>query len=180
MPRPLAALLLLLVIQGCGESEPPAPSPETLQATLTASAEAGDPQAQYALAVAQARGEFGEPDPDAYEYWLRRAAENQHPRAQEQLGQLLLAWNTPTANREALDWFQRAAAQGNPRAYYSLGVMHASGRGVPTNLPEAYLWLSLAAESGHQAAVEAREAVGGALSEAQRDAAEKRIQSLLK
>ena len=168
---------MILGAIGCDRAADPA-ADYSPRVQLTAAAEDSDPEAQYALAVAHARGEFGEPDPAAFEYWLRRAAENDHPRAMEQLGQLLLQADTAGTDREALGWFQRAAARGNARARYSLGVMHASGRGVPVNLPEAYLWVSLAAAQGHEAAVEARERIGAALSETERAAVAQRLEAL--
>lgn len=178
LQRSLTLILLVAMLIGCGDTTESS-DPANLQAELTALAEAGDAEAQYSLAVAQARGEFGEPDPEAFQYWLRRAADNDHPRAQEQLGQLLLAEESPEADAQALDWFQRAVTGGSARASYSLGVMYASGRGVAADLPEAYLWFSLAARWGHERAAEAKEQIAIALSEEQRQAAEVRLAEVL-
>lgn len=40
------------------------------------------------------------------------------------------------------------AENGNGLAMYNLGLVYAEGDGVPTNLAEAFVWLSLAAENG--------------------------------
>ena len=41
------------------------------------------------------------------------------------------------------------AEQGNPISQYNLGVMYASGNGVPKNSAEAVKWYRKAAEQGH-------------------------------
>jgi TPR repeat protein len=40
------------------------------------------------------------------------------------------------------------AERGNAIAQYNLGLALATGRGTPVNLPEAYIWLTLAEEKG--------------------------------
>jgi len=180
MTKLLRYLIFLMVLGAIGCDEAPDPTADfSPRVLLTAAAEDGDPEAQYALAVGYGRGEFGEPDPTAFEYWLRRAAGGGHTRAQEQLGQLLLQQGGEAADAEALGWFQQAAAAGDARARYSLGVMHASGRGVPVNLEEAFLWVSLAAAQGHEAAREAQARIGEALSESQQAAVARRLRALL-
>jgi TPR repeat protein len=49
---------------------------------------------------------------------------------------------------QAIQWYRRAAEQGNIRAQYNLGVMHAKGEGVPQDHTEAVKWYRLAAEQG--------------------------------
>ena len=50
-----------------------------------------------------------------------------------------------TAYRE---WFPRAE-QGDAKAQYNLGVIHANGKSVPKNDAEAVKWYRKAAEQGH-------------------------------
>lgn len=45
-------------------------------------------------------------------------------------------------------WFPDAE-QGNAKAQYNLGVIHANGKGVPKNEIEAINWYRKAAEQGH-------------------------------
>jgi TPR repeat protein len=47
---------------------------------------------------------------------------------------------------EARIWFEKAAAQGYPPAYYALGVMYDNGNGVTQNYSEAAKWYRLAAD----------------------------------
>ena len=45
----------------------------------------------------------------------------------------------------AVEWYRKAAEQGNIRAQYSLGVMYEAGQGVSQDSVQAYLWYDLAA-----------------------------------
>lgn len=49
-------------------------------------------------------------------------------------------------------WNEKAAAQGDARAEYNLGVIYAYGQGVKKDLPEGIRWYMKAAEQGHQVA----------------------------
>jgi TPR repeat protein len=59
-----------------------------------------------------------------------------------------------TNTAEAVEWFRRAAEQGNALAQYNLGVMYEHGEGVPKDLVQAHKWVSLAASSGRPKARE--------------------------
>jgi len=50
---------------------------------------------------------------------------------------------------EALNYISLYAANGDPRAQYTMGVMHRRGAGVEQDDREALLWFLAAAESGH-------------------------------
>ncbi|MCH1476113.1 MAG: sel1 repeat family protein [Alphaproteobacteria bacterium] len=50
---------------------------------------------------------------------------------------------------EALYYISLYAANGDPRAQYTMGVMHGKGAGVDQDDREALLWFLAAAESGH-------------------------------
>ena len=45
---------------------------------------------------------------------------------------------------DAIYWYTRSALQGEPNAYWSLGLCFADGIGVQKDLVEAYFWLALA------------------------------------
>ena len=49
---------------------------------------------------------------------------------------------------EAVRWYRLAAAQGNARAQFNLGVMCVGGEGIPQDYREAVRWYRLAAEQG--------------------------------
>ena len=44
-----------------------------------------------------------------------------------------------------MQWFRKAADQGDASAQFNLGVMYANGSGTAGDLIEAYKWLTLAA-----------------------------------
>ncbi|MFO1432969.1 MAG: hypothetical protein U1F76_23145 [Candidatus Competibacteraceae bacterium] len=50
---------------------------------------------------------------------------------------------------EAIIGYRKAAARGNAKAPYRLGVMDAEGRGVPRDEAEAVKWARLAAQQGN-------------------------------
>ena len=70
----------------------------------------------------------------------------------------------PQSDAEALQWYERAAEQGEPRAQYNLGLMHLNGQGVPPDLVTAYYWVSLSASHGNQHAMEARDYISEKMS----------------
>lgn len=49
----------------------------------------------------------------------------------------------------ALNWFRKAAEQGNPEAQAKLGLMYYDGRGVKQSFAEALSWELKAAQQGH-------------------------------
>ena len=54
---------------------------------------------------------------------------------------------------KAVQWYQRAAEQGDAAAQYNLGMVYAQGQGVPRDHGKAYFWYNLAAmELGGDAA----------------------------
>ena len=52
---------------------------------------------------------------------------------------------------EAVRWYRLAAEQGDATAQYNLGLMYATGEGVPEDHAEAAKWFRLAAEQGDAA-----------------------------
>ena len=46
---------------------------------------------------------------------------------------------------DAVRWYQLAAEQGYAEAQFNLGVMYASGAGVPQDYVQAHMWFNLAA-----------------------------------
>jgi TPR repeat protein len=49
---------------------------------------------------------------------------------------------------QAQAWFEKAAAQNDPRAQYELGVMYAKGKGVTQDYAQAQAWFEKAAAQG--------------------------------
>jgi TPR repeat protein len=56
-----------------------------------------------------------------------------------------------------IEWFSRAADQGEANAQYELGSIYEAGNGVPPNPSEAIRWFRLAANQGHDGARNALE-----------------------
>ena len=50
---------------------------------------------------------------------------------------------------KAMEWYLKAAEQGNAEAQYELGVMYYNGRGAEQDYEEAFKWYLKAAEQGH-------------------------------
>jgi TPR repeat protein len=50
---------------------------------------------------------------------------------------------------EAMKWYLLGAEEGQAGAQYNLGLIYASGKGIPQDYAEAIKWYRLAAEQGH-------------------------------
>ena len=63
--------------------------------------------------------------------------------------------------KKAVYWYKVAAKQENPeiqaQAHFLLCMFYGGGHGVPQDYAQAYMHVSLAAEQGHQEAVQLRE-----------------------
>lgn len=117
---------------------------------LTAKAEAGDADAQFALAKIHQAGADGVAAslPKAIN-WYFKAASQDHVAAQLSLGLLLLddvtkagAKRNPT---QAFEWLTKAANAGNAAAQHRLGLMLLEGDGVEKNAPAGIARLESAA-----------------------------------
>jgi GAF domain/PilZ domain/Sel1 repeat len=83
---------------------------------------------------------------------LRHMAEQGDPAAQNSLGLRYATGDGVKLNeREAVNWFIRAAQQGNVAAQSKLGAIYYSGRGVHQDLTQAYFWMVVARLSGDEA-----------------------------
>ena len=70
---------------------------------------------------------------------------------------LLLLCSPVFSQTPDLNETRRFAEQGIAGAQYNLGLMYATGRGVPQNHARAYLWFSMAAAQGNEGASEMRD-----------------------
>lgn len=75
----------------------------------------------------------------------------------------------------AAGWFQRAAGRGDAIAQLNLGELYETGRGLPRDLSEAWIWYSLAARLGNEWAQGRRDAVAKRLDPAALAAARARL-----
>jgi hypothetical protein len=82
---------------------------------------------------------------------FREAAKAGDSPSMVQLGSLLATRREPQADSEALNWFHKAAAAGNPVAMDAIGHMHESGRANPVGTSEAAKWYAKASDAGNAA-----------------------------
>ncbi len=130
---------------------------------LLATTEDGDRDTQYRLGAALFR-DYQEQDSqaalDAALQWLTKAAEQGHPRAQFQLGEINEKGRGVIQDyMAAIEWFRQAAEQGDAESMFRLGRMYQTGRGVRKDSVEAYVWLNLAGSRGETRAELPREHV---------------------
>lgn len=163
----------------------------------------GDQRSQYMLGLIYDRGLGIGSDPVEAMKWYRVAAKQGHVLAQYRLG-LMHSNGFDAATRarsnavrvggaaatpsqrlgigyvEALKWFTLAAQQGLPQAQYSLGLMYATGSGIPEDFVAAHFWWTVAVQSG---SAEAKRKLffledlmsGASLEEAKRLASEREV-----
>lgn len=112
-------------------------------------AQAGNPEAQFQLAMILIDGSAGQRDRKTAALWLQRAAEKKHADAQFRLGALLYEGISGKAEpAKAAQWFERAASQGHPEAAYNLAVLFDDGKGVARDRNRALTLYRQAAEGG--------------------------------
>lgn len=109
----------------------------------------GNPDAQYRLGVACARGEGVARDLAEAAKWYRLAADQGVAAAQGRLGSLLLGGDgIPRDAAEAARRFRQAADRGNAYAAANLALLHVRGEGVTRDESEALVWFQVAAALG--------------------------------
>lgn len=115
-----------------------------VQALLTALAQAQEPQADCmaALLLRDVRRDTAQALP-----FLMRAAQNGDPRAQWELGNMLLEGKgTAQDGRQAAAWYRKAAEQGDTDGMRNYALCLLRGDGVPADAAQAGLWLQRAAD----------------------------------
>jgi TPR repeat protein len=79
-------------------------------------------------------------------------AEDGSAKAQEKVGMMYRdAQGVEQDFREALQWFEKAAAQDDTQAMISVGFLYGNGQGVPRNYSEEMKWIRRAAEANDPA-----------------------------
>ena len=83
--------------------------------------------------------------------WYRKAAEQNHAAAQNNLGFCYAKGEGVAKDQvEAVKWYRKAAEQNNAMGQINLAGCYLQGRGVTEDLVEAYKWLLLAARQGDE------------------------------
>jgi TPR repeat protein len=87
-------------------------------------------------------------------YWFRKAAEQGHAQAQNELGWLYdNGYGVEQDNTQAVFWYRKAAEQGNDEAQNNLGLCYIKGNGVEQDYTQANFLFRKAAEQGYADAV---------------------------
>ena len=82
-----------------------------------------------------------------------RLLNRETPNGQTRLGWMYLDGKGVAQDyKEAVNWYRKAAEQGNARAQNNLGLLYEKGRGVPQDYAEAMKWYRKAAEQGNDIA----------------------------
>ena len=134
---------------GPSAGEPLPAIPPGISVSLRDATAAGQPNAQYELAMRLFEGRGLPKDQPAAARWFERAASLGLAPAQYRLGSMYEKGIGVTRDPAAAKrWYLKAAQAGNARAAHNLAVMSAeSGDGAP-NYPEAVKWFRRAAELG--------------------------------
>jgi TPR repeat protein len=142
-------LFLFLVTLGlCGAEAPMKSSTPIDIVTVKPRAEAGDARAQYELGTAYYSGRGVKKDVEEATKWYRLASEQGEPDGQCAYAALLLDTGSKPKMRLALGLYQKAAAQNNARALFTLGSLYYAGRGVERDPFVGAQWYEKAAYAG--------------------------------
>ncbi|MEQ1548002.1 MAG: tetratricopeptide repeat protein, partial [Chakrabartia sp.] len=105
----------------------------------------GDPDAQFNLAQAYRFGRGVDIDMKQAEDWYRKAANQGHFQAEDNLG-LIMFQNGDRQN--AMPVIERSAARGDPRAQYVLGTALYNGDHMKQDWVRAYALMTRASAAG--------------------------------
>lgn len=152
----LLALLVLLPLWAA-----PAPAVDYIWERMFAQrlqkAQAGDPEAQYAVGEMYLKGRGPAVDPEQALVWFGKAARQGHVKAKYRLGYMhLRGLGTRKDVERAFALIREAAEAGYSPAQFQLGRMYASGTGTTRDLDQALAWLRRAAAQDY---VPAREEI---------------------
>lgn len=113
-------------------------------------AEAGDPLAQFGLAVIYEKGSATIPqDWDAAAKWYEQATVQGVPAAQNNLGHMYSqGLGVRRDKARAVELWLEAAKGGHVYSYYNLGLAYYRGEGVEKDEAEAAKWFGQAADAG--------------------------------
>ena len=109
----------------------------------------GDAESQYQLALRYEKVN----DFDNKARWFRKAAEQNHAKAQNKLGYCYeKGQGVKFDEKEAAKWYRKSAEQGYAVAQFNLGTCYYYGTGVKKDYHEAVKWYRLAADQNYHRA----------------------------
>jgi TPR repeat protein len=115
-------------------------------------AEAGDPQAQFDLAIMYGRGVGVQINHNLAWDWIEPAANNAHAEAQYWLAYGYFYGNNTALDRaKAFSWYKKSAESGYANAQFMVAYLLDTGKftEIPREPVEAVKWYSTAGNSGH-------------------------------
>ena len=118
-------------------------------------AKAGDPIAQYGLAVMYANGEGVPKNSEKAIEWYRIAANQRIDvriaiTSQYYMGEMYFSGvGVPKDLDKALEWYTKAAKQGHSQAQFTLAELYFAGEVVPQDSVKAVDWCVKAADQDH-------------------------------
>jgi len=157
MKQRFAILIALALTMSAVVGQKPEPKQNVEDVgSLKMRAEGGEAQAQVKLAAAY----LSNGRPLDARRWYEAAAQQNSAEGQFQLGNLLMAGKHSSVSEQsltadpvaALSWTYAAATNGHKGAWRSLARCQQTGNNCATNLPEAYAWFTLLADSGDASA----------------------------
>ncbi len=110
---------------------------------------AGDADAQFNLGQAYKLGRGVPQDLAQAAAWFRRAADQSHVQAQDNLGLVLYEMGR---KEESLSWLETSAARGEPRAQFVLAAELFNGQIIGRDWVRAYALMKRASDAGLQRA----------------------------
>lgn len=139
-------LLAVAYQQGAGVPED---HPRSLDYLMRA-AKANHASAQMGLSEAYEYGFGGlQPNMAGAFHWMLIAAQQNHPQAEEEVGQFMVEGKGTRADPAgALYWFQRALDHGRSSAAADIGLIHFEGQGVARDPAKAVQYWQLGSEGG--------------------------------
>lgn len=110
------------------------------------SAESGLADSQLKSGLMLLQGEGVEQDLVAARHWIEKSAEAGNDKAQLALGVLLIDFDP----ENAIGWYTKAVAAGNPYAAHNLALLYLEGQHVPQDLFQALAYAGTSLEIGNQ------------------------------
>ncbi|WP_245516273.1 tetratricopeptide repeat protein [Ancylobacter aquaticus] len=107
----------------------------------------GDPVSMTLAAELLSQGYGVRQNPTVAREWYEAAAAKGNPDALFTLGAILMASPSAANKDQAVDFFRRAAENGNARAAYNLGLVYLQGQVAPKEPAIAAEWFKRGAES---------------------------------
>jgi serine/threonine-protein kinase len=118
-------------------------------------ADGGDRDAQFAVAFLYDSGKGVDRDEEKAAAWYQKAAEQGHPLAQLNLGDMYAygGGGLQQSLEQAFNWYRKAAEQGNADAQNNVGIAYVAASGTARDDFAAVVWFEKAAKQNYAKAL---------------------------